>query len=91
MTPVSPENSPCRRIRGCIPRGQEATSHYLWTKRVCSYCSALKAWKAGLRLGRMMGTMGLIGKVAVARKIGDNREEKKEAKKEAEKKAEEKK
>jgi hypothetical protein len=36
--------------------------------------------------------MGLLGKVAVARKIGDNREEKKEAeKKEAEKKAEEKK
>jgi len=35
--------------------------------------------------------MGLLGKVAVARKVGDNREEKKEAKKEAEKKPEEKK
>jgi hypothetical protein len=34
--------------------------------------------------------MGLIGKVAVARKVGDRREDKKDAK-EAEKKAEEKK
>jgi len=35
--------------------------------------------------------MGLIGKVAVARKVGDRREEKKEDKKESRKKAEEKK
>ncbi|MDD1666966.1 MAG: hypothetical protein LUO96_00725 [Methanomicrobiales archaeon] len=37
------------------------------------------------------GTMGLLGKVVAAKKVGERRDEKKEAKKEAEKKEEEKK